>query len=273
MDLEQFKISGKYLMFAFDHRGSFKKMIRPENPDSLTDQEVIELKKEIIDSIDDQFSGILIDIPYGLPAYTKKDRPYLLPLEKTGYKDESGERITELERSVDELKGLGAKGAKLLIYFCPDIKSAKKQLETAKKVVMDCKAASFPLFLEIVTYLPGDDQSSEQRARLVKDSVKMFLDNGVAPDVFKLEYPGDEESCQEITGMLGEIPWIILTRGVSFDRFVPQLEAAIRSGAVGFLAGRALWKEVCEMNPEDRKKFLTEVHPERFRKICQIATT
>ena len=39
------------------------------------------------------------------------------------------------------------------------------------------------------------------------------------------------------------MPWIILSAGVDIDQFVMQVEIACKSGASGFLAGRALWKD------------------------------
>src|SRR5476649_1636219 len=133
MDLKQFTNNGKYLMLALDHRGSFKKMMLPQNPDLVGDGEVIWLKSQIINNLKSQMSGLLIDEDYGLKAYPDHIKPFLLPIEKTGYTEDLGERITEIEYSVDQLISFGAKGAKLLIYFNPAVKSAGKQLETSRK--------------------------------------------------------------------------------------------------------------------------------------------
>ena len=48
-------------MLALDHRGSIKKLMNSLNPESVSDDEVIALKAEIIESLADQFSGVLID--------------------------------------------------------------------------------------------------------------------------------------------------------------------------------------------------------------------
>ncbi len=271
MDLTQFQKDGKYLMLALDHRGSFKKLMNPENPDSVEDFQAIDLKKQIILSVEPQMSAILIDPVLGLPAYDKA-KPFLLPIEKSGFKDEGGERITEIGYTVQQLKDWGASGAKLLIYFNPYLESFKKQLATAKAVIDDCKQNDFPVFLEIVTYEKDRELTLDERPKVVIDSLNMFLNTGTIPDVFKLEYPGDIETCQKITEMLGQTPWIILTRGVTFDEFVPQLKEAAESGCVGFLAGRALWQEVCTMQGDEKQKFLSETLPERFKQISVIAS-
>ena len=270
MDLSKFTSDGKFLMLALDHRGSFKKMINPASPDSVSDDTVIKLKSEIIQALADQFSGVLIDEVWGVEACKEvcQVKPFLLPLEKSGYMDEGGDKVTELEYSVAQIKEMGASGAKLLIYFNPDAETASKQIDTARKVIEECKAADFPFFLEIVTY----GQNSSDRGKFVQISVQKFLDNGVIPSVWKLEYPGSLEECQEVTGLVGETPWILLTGGQNFEDFRGELEIAIKSGARGFLAGRALWQEVCTMNGEEKQKFLEATLPDRFKTIAEIAT-
>lgn len=272
MDLAQFTSNGKFLMLALDHRGSFKKLINPQDPDVVSDEQVIELKSEIIQALENQFSGLLIDEVWGLEAYRDRAKPFLLPLEKSGYEEVNGERVTKLEYSVEQIKNLGASGAKLLLYFNPNVPSAQRQLETAKKVIEDCQAADFPYFLEIVTYTPDVSlQSHIGSGSLVVESVKMFLDQGIVPDVWKLEYPGSPEECEKLTELVGETPWILLTGGQTFEQFKPELEVVIRGGAKGFLAGRALWQEVCKLSSEEKQKFLNEVLPVRFRELAEIA--
>lgn len=257
-------------MLALDHRGSFKKLMNPENPDSVSDEEVVKLKSEIINSISDQFSGLLIDEAYGLEAYPSHIKPFLLPLEKSGYIESSGEKITELEFRVTQLLVYGAKGAKILIYFNPNVESAKKQIETSQKVIEECKQSDFPLFLEPVTYtLEG--KTHTQDPELVLETLKMFLDNNAVPSVFKVEYPGNRESCRRITEMLGDTPWILLTNPDKFEDFEEHLKQATKEGCKGFLAGRAVWQEVCSLKGEEKNEFLTKILPERFRRISQIS--
>ncbi|OGE14208.1 hypothetical protein A2111_00055 [Candidatus Daviesbacteria bacterium GWA1_38_6] len=82
MNLDKFTKNGKFLMLALDHRGSFKKLMNPKDPESVTDEQVISLKNEIIESLKDQFSAILIDDKFGLEACHEvcKVKPFLLPL-------------------------------------------------------------------------------------------------------------------------------------------------------------------------------------------------
>lgn len=273
MNLDKFKTNGKFLMLALDHRGSFKKLMNPNDPDLVTDDQAVELKKEIIDALRGEFSSLLIDQTIGLQAYDPKDTPFLLPVEKSGYEVKGEERLTELEYSIDDLKQAGASGAKILLYFNPYADSAKLQLETARKVLTQCRENDFPYFLEIRTYKDGreaDKMDLDERQLIILDSLKMFLKEEVKPDVFKLEYPGSALGCQTITALLGDIPWILLTMGASFDEFATQLEEASIRGCQGFLAGRALWQEVCSMRGEEKQKFLKETLPDRFKKISEV---
>lgn len=257
-------------MLALDHREGFRKIINPENPDSVDTQAAINIKKEILDSLKDKFSAFLIDDEYGLPALASLsrclDKPYLLAIENTGYKEEDRERITVVEKSALELKNLGASGVKLLLYFNPEAKSSQKQIETAKKVLEDAHNNNLPLFLEIVTY------GTESEDRVVK-SLQAFLNNDVIADIFKLEFPGNEELCKKVTEMLGATPWIILTRGAEYDLFCKQLEISTKNGCKGFLAGRSLWQDLLTIKDvTEKQKFLKETLPARFDELTKIAT-
>jgi len=50
------------------------------------------------------------------------------------------------------------------------------------------------------------------------------------------------EFCESIT-QTSRVPWVILSAGVDIEEFLINVEIASDSGASGFLAGRAVWKE------------------------------
>ncbi len=272
-NLEVFAKDEKILMLALDHRESFAKLLSPEDPNSVSLQSAIDAKKEIIDSLKTSFTGVLIDKEYGLPAYTDHLKPFLLPLEKSGYTNDLGERITELEFSPLDLKELGASGVKLLLYFNPDVKSASRQISTARRALEESRLAELPLFLEIRVYREdsGDDLHGEEED-LVLRSLRVLYENEIVPDVWKLEFPGSLEGCQKVSEIVGDTPWILLTKGSTFDIFCEELKQAVEAGASGFLAGRALWQDLFRMN-EGKEQFLQQTLPERFRTISDIALT
>lgn len=281
MNLAQFQKNGKYLMLAFDHRGSFKKLMNPQNPDSVTEEMMIALKKQVIESVYDSMSSILVDEDFGLPAlkqvFEGKDvKPFLMPLEKSGYEQKGRERLTTLVKTASQLKELGASGAKLLLFFNPAAKSSKDQIETARRAIEDCRKSGTPLFLEPRTYnddgKEADEMEPSEREKIAIDTLKMLIEHKIYPDVYKLEYPGSALSCQTYSAILQDynIPWIMLTMGASFEEFTSQLEEAVVRGCVGFLAGRALWQEVCGISGGDKEKFLNETLTQRFKTISQI---
>ena len=258
-------------MLAIDHRHSFKKILNPKNPQAVGDEQIVKTKEEIISSLSGLMSGLLLDVNWGLPAYkkAKANTPFLLAIERSGYQEKDGGRLTSLEYSVDQLKKLGASGIKLLIYFNPFSPTAAAQIKTAREVFLDCRVKKLPFFLEIVTY--HTDRSIEKTTNLVTESIKRFLSESIRADVFKIEYPGNEKACEEVNNLLRARPWILLTRGENFEVFKHQLRSAVNHGCRGFLAGRALWKELGQLQADERKIFLETTVKERFREISEIA--
>lgn len=262
----QFEKNNKILMLAFDHRESFKKFINPNNPENVSNETAIQIKKDIIESTYPLFSGALLDADYGLPAYqllSNNSKPFLLPIEKSGYETVNiDERQSSLEYSGEELKSLGALGIKLLIYINPNAGNFQNQLDIVKNAHEQTKSVELPFFLEIVRY---DTKAS------VLDCVKLFLENDIRPDVYKLEAPSSIEEAKQVTELLQDLKWIVLTRGVSFEEFEKQLKMCVDGGCCGFLAGRSVWQEYPTLtDPEEKKYFLNETLPSRFKKISDI---
>ena len=260
-----------YLMLALDHRQSFFKLMNPQNPNLVTPKQVTQLKKEFIECLSELFTGVLIDVELGLQAlhqaFEGQECPlFLLPIEKSGFKAVKNYRVNEKLYDVAKLKAMGASGVKLLLYF--DYKASQdvvmQQLKLAKESVEQAHASGLPLFLEIVTY--------NNTTNTVVEAVQMFLAHGIVPDVFKLEFAGNQQRCAQITQVLGKTPWILLTRGDDFAEFSQNLQLATAAGAKGFLAGRALWKEICaEKDSIKRQDFYKHTLIPRFKEISDIA--
>lgn len=265
-------------MLALDHRGSFEKLLKTGNI-AGNENQIITIKRLLIESLNRLYSGILLDSKFGLPAYQEAAernsgilaKPYLLAIEKSGYRKENGGRVTELEYSVEFLKKQGAKGVKILLYFHPQAATAGLQLRLTKKLLEECRQNSLPLFLEILTY-PLNSHGFDLAASII-DSVTVFLENDIKPDVFKLEYPGNPEACQSITDLLSGTPWILLTKGVDFQTFKIFLRNAVTHGASGFLAGRSLWQDFIDRPQDKWPEFFSITVKERFQEITEIVTT
>jgi len=267
MNSKIFTENERYLMLALDHRESFRKLINPQNPEKVSKDEASRTKGKIIESLKDKFSGVLIDQEYGLESYKELqiNKPFLLPMEESGYELVDNERINKIIYKCSDIKNSGASGAKILLYFNPSYaKSAKIQAETAKQALEDAHQNDLPLFLEIVTYQVTDIEN-------VLRSVEYFLNNNIIPDVFKIEFPGNDYLSKKISNMLGQTPWILLSRGADYTLFKEQLLVASDNGCWGFLAGRSLWQDYFNFTEESEKeKFLKETLPSRFEEIKQI---
>ena len=267
MNSKIFTENERYLMLALDHRESFRKLINPQNPEKISKDKASRTKGKIIESLKDKFSGVLIDQEYGLGSYKELqiNKPFLLPMEESGYELVDNERINKIIYKCSDIKNSGASGAKILLYFNPSYeKSAKIQAKTAKQALEDARQNDLPLFLEIVTYQVTDIEN-------ILRSVEYFLNNNIIPDVFKIEFPGNDYLSKKISNMLGQIPWILLSRGADYTLFKEQLLVASDNGCWGFLAGRSLWQDYFNFTEESEKeKFLKETLPSRFEEIKQI---
>ena len=267
--LEVFTKNGKMPLLAFDHRGSFEKAMKAAYPDPQTLEETIALKQKIIEAVADICSGMLIDQDYGLPAFKNLNcqSPFLLPLEKTGYTDAAGERVTELMYSPDSLLENGAQGAKLLIYSNHNLPTWEKQLDTIRIALENTQKVGLPLFLEFVDY-----EANGVNPGTVVENVTAAIEAGIKPSVWKIAYPGSREECRKMTEVCGDTPWIVLTGGGTFEDFAQNYQVATEEGVSGFLAGRSLWAEACTFYRDEEKlrQFLSETLPLRFRKLVAI---
>jgi len=256
------------VMLAFDHRGSFRKLME-EGGKEVSEEMMIDLKQKIIKTVSDDVSGMLIDQDYGLPAYRSLglEMPFLLPIEKSGYSDEEGERVTEIGYTADSIKEAGALGIKLLLYVNTNLTNSwTKQMATAKEVIAEGKRVGLPVFLEFVMY------DTEVKSGSVASAVALAIEQGVIPDVWKLPYPGSPEECQEVTSLVGETPWILLTGGGTFENFEEESRDAKAAGAVGCLAGRSLWQEATGLYDQEEKliEFLAQSLKGRVEEIRNI---
>lgn len=269
--------NGKILMLALDHRGSLAKMIPANIIGGERIQTMTYIKQALLAALSSMASGVLLDAKYGLAAYKnyqsenpkKTPLPYLLCIEKSGYSDINHERVTQLEYSVLKLKEMGALGVKLLLFFHPDARGANQQIATAKKVYDDCQKKELPFFLEILNY--DLENNPYDPTIMVPASVEIFLGEGINASVFKLEFPGTAASCKRITELLGKTPWILLTKGEKYEKFIEGLKIAVASGAWGFLAGRSLWKDFALLPKAKWEEFFKTIVRQRFEEIVKIA--
>lgn len=272
-------------IIAFDQRGSYQQMM----PDGTSYDDLVQVKVDIIGALSKYASAILTDPKYGLkPSLHMSGKSGLvMALEKSGYSGDSTYRTTELLSTwtPEKIRKMGANAVKFMVYYNPQNSDLAHQLEDMMtRVIADCHAWDLPVFLEPMSYSNQKGVSkdsaefAEQRAEIVVETARRLSKTGA--DVLKLEFPLDikynddqaawRKECEAISEA-SSVPWVLLSAGVDFELFKPQVVIACESGASGFLAGRAIWKEAATMTPADRKTFLEGTASDRLQELNAIA--
>lgn len=275
----------RFAVLAFDQRGSYRRML----PEDTPFERAVEIKTEVVSSLSRHTSAVLLDYIYGYqPAMElANDSGLLLAVEKSGYSGDSTYRHMEIEPdwSVAKIKRFGASGVKLLVYYNPDSGELAEEIEgVASRVIEDAHAADLPVFLEPVTYSADAEVKKDsaefaaERPRLIVETARRL--SKLSPDVLKMEFPVDifngssdaktwEKHCRELTDAT-TVPWVLLSAGVDFEDFERQVEVALKNGASGYLAGRAIWKESVAMSPEERASFLDGTAAKRIEQLNSL---
>lgn len=257
--------SGTITIAAIDHRGSLQSALHPENPQATSDEEIRAWKREMVELYKNEVSGLLIDPIYGQELIqTQAKCGWMLSMEKSGYRGGQQARKTELlpNWGVKQAKEAGADGVKLLLYYDPENRElAEQQLEIAQGVAEQCQREKVVFLLEPLSYRKSRDPYLVER---IVDELKE-----IEVDVFKLEYPGDEERCRRISKML-KVPWVLLSAGAEYQQYMQQLRIACENGASGMAVGRAVWQELGIYHGVERNKFLRETALPRMRELVQI---
>lgn len=270
---------------AFDQRGSYRRMMPPDS--SYGD--LVRVKNEVIGALSSQASAVLTDPTYGLDAAMRMSGKsgLLLALEKSGYSGDSSYRKTELIPgwTAEKIRKVGANAVKFMVYYNPQSEALAAELELMiRQVVDECHRWDLPLFLEPMSYSVDPEVAKESaayaavRAEIVIETARRLSRTGA--DVLKMEFPLDiqydrdhaswRRACAKLSAA-SAVPWVLLSAGVDFEQFKPQAQIACESGASGFLAGRAIWKEAATMTEGQRCAFLRGAAAERLKQLLAIA--
>ena len=122
---------GTFAVLALDHRQNLRKELRPDDPASVTYDEMVEFKRAVVRALAPVATGTLLDPEIGaaqciadgsLPATAG----LLVAIEATGYLGPSTARVSRVLEgwSVEQAKRMGASAAKLLVYYHPEASNA-----------------------------------------------------------------------------------------------------------------------------------------------------
>jgi tagatose 1,6-diphosphate aldolase len=178
---------------------------------------------------------------------------------------------------------MGAQAVKMLVYYRSDLKDvADKQLAAIKSVADECIKWDIPLVLEAVSFPIGGELNDPAKFAAKKEQLVIQAADEITTlpiDVLKSEFPAiisgsDEAECLKICQRLNDasrVPWVVLSQGVDYEVFSKQVEIACRSGASGFLGGRAIWKESAQMpDAKGRVDFVKTIAARRLKTLVEI---
>jgi len=249
-------------ILAFDHRGSFEKMVGdaervPGAKTLIWDG----FKRAVEQGAPKEFAGVLVDGQYGPDvAREAKAGGYKLamPVEKSGqnefdfeYGDAFGEKIEEFDPDF----------TKVLVRYNPEGDAAMNERQAAKlrrlsewlherhrKFLFELLVPAEAAQLESVG---GSDEryDTELRPQLMMEAILQLQNGGVEPDIWKIEGISDREACNEIATLArregrDRVSCIVLGRGASDDKVDEWLRAgAGLPGYEGFAIGRSIFAE------------------------------
>lgn len=275
MNISKISDSNGYIkVAAFDHRDSLKKFVSEIYFQSF--------KELLTKEFGPLTTAVLVDPFYGQKAIIHASRnniPLILTREESGYIEDPkrSDRTTVLNsHPVNELKGMCASAIKLLLYFNPSSKNAEDQLNVLKQVKKECDADNLPLVLEPITY--PLDEKEYNKAEMILRSLELMKDYA---DVFKIEYPIDPKSeplenaepyLKQFTALLGDKPWILLSRGaMEFETFKQAVRISKDNGSKGYAVGRAIWQELTSnRNWDSIYEFITTTGVKRMKELNEI---
>ncbi len=278
--------TGTFSILALDHRNNLRHLLNPDDPDSITYQQMVEVKRAVVRAIAATASGVLLDPEIGAgPGISDgslgPDAGLLVAVERSGYDGPATARRSRLLPGwgVSKIKRLGADAVKLLLYYHPDAPNAEDQERLLIEVAEACAEHDIPLFLEALGYSieePGTAITGDARRQIVVRTARRLT--ALGGDVLKCEFPYDasvtdrsrwKDACAEIEEA-SSIPWAILSAGVDDATFEAQTEIACRAGASGVLVGRSVWKEGATMAAAERDRWLASEGAARMQRLVDI---
>ncbi len=262
-------------ILAFDHRGSFEKMVGGDHGRVAGAKRLIweGFQRAVADGVPKATAGILVDGQYGPDvAREAKAGGYKLamPVEKSGqvefdfeYGDAFGEKIEEFDPDF----------SKVLVRYNPEGDAAMNERQTAKLRRLSewlhehHRKYLFELLVPAeeaqLAKVGGDTDryDAELRPELMLEAILQLQNGGVEADIWKIEGLDDRESCREIAQLArregrDRVSCVVLGRGASDAKVDEWLRAgAGLDGYIGFAIGRSIFSESVQAYAADPSGF------------------
>ena len=179
----------------------------------------------------------------------------------------------EIDKAIDprQVRQMGAKAMKLLVLWRED-EPAQARLSMVDEFVQRCRSAGLISIIEPVVRPPRRGWRFDRDSAIIAAAAEL---GGTEADLYKVEMPaggkGDEQAllaaCQQLNDRMN-MPWVILSSGVEADLFGRAVRIAMKAGASGFLAGRAVWASV--IGAQDPQTMLRDVSVPRLQRLTEI---
>jgi myo-inositol catabolism protein IolC len=261
-------------VLAFDHRGSFEKMVGDVERVPGAKTLIWEgFQRAVDEGAPKEFAGVLVDGQYGPDvARQAKARGYkvAMPVEKSGqnefdfdYGEQFGDKIEEFDPDF----------AKVLVRYNAEGDHEMNERQTAKlrrlsewlherhrKFLFELLVPAEPAQLERVA---GSEEryDVELRPQLMLEAILQLQNAGVEPDIWKIEGLSDREACNEIATLCrregrDRVSCVVLGRGASDEKVDEWLRAAAGlEGYIGFAIGRSIFAESVKAYASDPDGF------------------
>jgi sulfofructosephosphate aldolase len=268
-------------MLAIDQREALRAMFAEHQDAPVTDEQITAFKVDAARELTPYASAVLLERQFALDAVL--DAGAIAPgcaliAAADHFTGDDREFVAEvrIDEQVDPawVKSVGGVAMKLLVLWRPDEDPAGR-VALVEDFVARCRAAGLISIVEPVSRgsRDGTPRSTEEWNAGVLAAAREL--GGLGADLYKAEVPlhgeGDEAEvrryCAELTEAI-DGPWVVLSTGVPHDLFPYAVRLACEEGASGFLAGRAVWRQV--VGAADRGEALRRHAVPRLRELGEI---
>ena len=260
--LDELGYDERLYILAFDHRGSFEKMVGDVERVPGAKTLIWEgFQRAIEQGAPKQYAGVLVDAQYGPNvARDAKAGGYKLamPVEKSGqnefdfeYGEQFGEKIEEYDPDF----------SKVLVRFNPEGDKAmnERQVEKLRRLSEWLHERHRKFLFELL--VPAEEAQlesvggsvdrydTELRPQLMMETILQLQNGGVEADIWKIEGIDDREACNEIAQLArregrDHVSCVVLGRGASDEKVDQWLRAGSGlDGYIGFAIGRSIFGE------------------------------
>jgi len=264
----QLGYEGSLFILAFDHRGSFKKLLgvkgeaSPDQTEQLVDAKRLVwegVQIAVREGLPSAAAGVLVDEEMGAGVAEEAKAAGLLlamPVEKSGqdifdfeYGEEFGTHIERFDPSF----------SKVLVRWNPDDPEQVRELQgerlarltewlhaRQRKFLFELLVPATPAQVALVS---GDAEAydTEVRPYLTLAAIAEIQAAGVEPDIWKIEGLDRRRDCQLLAELIRRdgregVKAVVLGRGSGDARLDHWLEmGAPVDGYIGFAIGRSIW--------------------------------